>query len=66
MTRKLYSVEVIWADTLKHIASASIHAQNMAQALTMFSGHSAKLQRVTRGMSQARIGAYVYRVWSEN
>lgn len=65
MSRQLYSVEVIWADTLKHIASSSINAINAASALLMFSGHGAELRKVSKTMSQAKIGPYIYRVWKE-
>lgn len=65
MNRKLYSVEVIWADSLKHIASSSINAINAAAALLMFSGHGAELRKVSSTMSQAKIGPYIYRVWKE-
>lgn len=65
MTRKLYSVEVIWADTLKHIASASIEAINPASALLLFSGHGAPLRKIFPRCYQAIVGKYAYRVWKE-
>lgn len=66
MTKKLYTVEVIWADTLKHIASASIEAINPAAALLLFSGHGAQLRKIFPRCYAAKVGKYAYRVWMEN
>jgi len=63
--KALYTVEVLWADTLKHVASASIEAINPASALLMFSGHGASLRRIMPKCYEARVGKYAYRVWLE-